>query len=68
MKYKITIERTQTVSREIGQKWECIGGNPESKYAYTPSLMADREDTETIYEQTVEMLDLARAIKAINDL
>lgn len=67
-KFKITIERTRTVERTVGKEWAQIGqlenGKPE--YGYTPQVQKTILESDDIYTQIVETLDLKAVIDAVN--
>jgi hypothetical protein len=68
MSYKITIERTQTVKKTVGKQWKLCGTAENSQYDYTPEVETLREETEKIYEQTVDELNLIAVISAVNPM
>jgi hypothetical protein len=75
MPYTIKITKSERVTRKTGKEWKVVGQEPDpsgkymgDKYGYTPEI--DREFTEEtdVLKQTVEDLDLAAVIKAINKI
>ncbi|NDV53861.1 hypothetical protein [Salipiger sp. PrR003] len=67
-RYKITIEEIGEEVRTIGKNWERgAGGSPE-EFGYTPETQATRQYSRTIYEQTVEDLDMASVVSVVNGL
>lgn len=81
--FKITIEETGTVKGLGGNKWEQVDtkevprdawdkDEPKTRiapvYGYTPVVEKIVEVTTAVLTQEVETLDLAKVIKAINNL
>ena len=71
MKYTITIKRTVTFIEKGRQEYRQIAdsGNPadgKTVYGYVPAPDIEREKTEDVYEQTVDMLDITAVISAVN--
>jgi hypothetical protein len=66
--YKITVEITETVTKNVGKKWLRIGttGDGMPEYGYTPEIEKEVEEKKTIYTQVIANLDLYAVIKAIN--
>lgn len=81
--FKITIEETKIAKEVRGHKWEqmdtkevpretCDPGDAKTRiapvYGYTPEIEMSVEVKSTVLIQEVEVLDLAKVIKAINNL
>jgi hypothetical protein len=71
MSYRITIEKIETVPYDF-REWQKIAdsGNPKDggpvyDYAGYPST---RQNTQKVYEQTVESMDLPGVIFAVNQM
>jgi len=70
--YKITIVEIGTDERFNGQDWEQGAGKltPDNKnsYGYTPRITKTCSYEKTIYEQTVEKLDLSAVVYVVNNI
>jgi len=66
----ITITEKKVVDTMVGRRWE--KGGPEKQgtdgYGYTPMISRPVEREIELLRQTVEELDLAAVIKAVNNL
>lgn len=69
-KYTIKVERVRDVEGVLGPKWEIVGVGDDgrNKYGYTPVLDTIIKEEETIYEQTVDSLDMAALVEVVNGL
>ncbi len=70
MKTRFTVAITE-VGQEpqfIGKDWKMGAGNTSEEYGYTPEVEATCDYTREIYRQTVDEIDLADIIKAVNDI
>ena len=79
MSYEITITEKRDVVKTCGKEWKVIGQTQKKSeydtepymsdvYDYTPEIEKNVSETREILKQTVEDLDLAAVIKAINKL
>jgi hypothetical protein len=80
MSYRITITRIETVMKKLGQEWRVTGeepmypGSPEQAaikkqtWGYTPEIEKETAEETEVLKQTVQNIDLAAVIKAINNL
>ena len=68
--YKITIEEIKVVKKMGGKEWMTIGRDEDDKpaYGYTPEIDKEVEQTQIVYTQLIENLDLGAVIKAINKM
>ena len=71
--YKIIIEKVETVIKPSGRDWEKVGeeikdGEKINLYDYTPMIDKPIEVETKVLEQTVEELNLAVVIRAINNI
>ena len=65
--YKITIEETKQVRKNIGKKWEPLRRvGDKTDYGYTEEVESLETVTTNMYMQVVEELDLVGVIDAIN--
>ncbi|KGM50678.1 hypothetical protein [Pseudooceanicola atlanticus] len=67
-RFRVTIEEMGEEVRTIGKAWEKGAGEGPEAYGYTPETQATRQYNRTIYEQTVEELDIGRVVSVVNDL
>ncbi len=63
MTFKVTIEQTKDESVHLGKEWRLLDAD---RYGYTPEDDTTRTVTKTIYEQTVETLNVWGVITAVN--
>lgn len=70
MSYKITIEHNSNITQTTRGQYCVIGKDEdgESEYGYPPSYDEIVEKGITVYEQTVEELDVGSVIKAVNKM
>ncbi len=64
--FKIRIERTRDVRKLLGRQWKLCGTDVNAKYDYTPEVETVTTETCDIYTQTVDTLNLADVISAVN--
>ena len=66
--YRITITRIETVTKKGGQKWEVIDKTDAGKeiFGYTPTILVEQQESQEVYSQSVQNLDLVRVIDAVN--
>lgn len=66
-RYRITIEEMGQEKTIVGSQWKPMQ-DTEKGYGYTPEVEATRDYSRTIYEQTVEDLEMDEVIRAVNHL
>ena len=67
--FKITIEETKQVRKTVNQQWEIVKRDGDHyEYGYAPEVEKVVTETQEVYRQTVEELDLAAVIIAVNKL
>lgn len=66
--FKITIEETRLESVHLGKRWELIGPQGQVEYGYTPETDTQKLVARTVYEQTVDGLNLTAVIATINNI
>jgi|GEM_PF-5654406 len=67
--FEITIKKTTEVRRTIGKTWEKIQiADGKTEYGYTPEVETVTTETQEIYHQSFETLDLVRVILAANNI
>jgi len=65
-RYKITVSRADYVTRTAGKEWAII--NAAGDRGYTPETEKKTWETNEIYEQTVEELDLKQLVAVVNGI
>lgn len=80
MSFNIIIAETKPVTKTVGKDWHVVGQQLKASerdpqrdvaldvYGYTPEIEKTVDVTTKVYEQTVEDLELAGVIKAVNKL
>lgn len=79
MSYEITIKEKRNVVKACGKEWKVCGQTQKKSeydtepymadvYDYTPEIEKTVSEEREILKQTIEELDLAAVIKAINGL
>jgi hypothetical protein len=68
MRYKITIEEYGQEVAIIEKRWVRGAGATPDEYGYAPETEGTQNYQRTIYEQTVENLDMAAVVSVVNGL
>lgn len=68
MSYTIKITKTQSVVRKGGKEWKPVSAAADAAYAYTPEIEREAQEEIEVLRQTVDDLDMAAVIKAVNKL
>ena len=65
---RYTVKITATVERveKAGKRWERMTAADDSDYAYTPEYETTVERSVSVYEQSMESLDVWKVIAAAN--
>ena len=66
MAFEITIRETKTVRKIRPKQWTLIGPEHSAEYGNTPEVETLITETDEIYSQVVEELDLLAVILAAN--
>lgn len=75
MSYEITIKKRRDVTKLAGKEWKVVGQEFDKDaerlkdtYGYTPEIERPVTEEVEVLKQTVDDIDLAAVIKAINKL
>ena len=69
VRYKVQIVATVERTEKIGKRWEPMtSANAKTEYGYTPETETVVRREITVLEQTVDTLDVAAVIKAVNGI
>lgn len=70
MSFKIVITETRQLRRTLAKRWAVVGkdGEGNDKFGYTPEVESIQDVDRKLLEQEVDSLDLARVIRAVNNL
>lgn len=74
--YKVTVSAITERVETSGRDWKVVGQEPagegdgrlKDKYGYTPEIQKTIQREQNIYEQRVEVLDLAALVSVVNGL
>lgn len=65
--FEIIVKETKQVRKIVGKKWEVVERkDSDYRYDYTPEVETVVTETNEVYRQTVESLDLVAVINAVN--
>ena len=67
-RYRVTVEEIGQEKRIVGGEWKIGAGEARDAYGYTPQVEQTCDYARTIYEQTVDDLDLSGLVQVVNGI
>lgn len=64
--YRVKVEKAEYVTRKAGKEWKII--DKDQHYGYTPEIEKEVWETNEIYNQLVNDLNMAALVSVVNKL
>ena len=68
IRYKVTVSAVVERVEMAGKEWARVSADPASHFAYTPEIEKVVRREVSIYEQSVDTLDMAALVLVVNGI